>query len=478
MDSTDKVAFSVQMAEEQYGEGQRAAIATYDIKRGTQFQVELALVWVSATAIQDDAPNEQRLHEEDFFRGNGMFPDVPEFLATKSGSFAIYITWLLIRDHSEKALVFIDEESGLHGHHDSRLTSPKEVFVLLQGAYFQEMKKEKQDQWTVENVSRLYCVVQANYKMGQIPMHAQCYGAGFFPGMAFYNHSCTPNAIMRLVPGRVYVTALTDIKRGTEITLSYKELPIDLISPHMRRLVLKDALCFQCLCGACKEHFEPVNELPTPVDLWGEQTQLKFKEDAKLRTLVVAMMSNPRDVMGAAAAYHLMTNYAHYLKPPRVCKECLLLPTCTHVEADLGFIPELAYMLSEMFCTMYMANEKVTAEMRDWWINVFFDTIDRSCVSLYDSIELVLCAKTLHAFMSGISRKEDEAGLALRKEDTHSFLSNLVALRQFHREIFGHTAFLIILINTHPMLGKAIVSAAPLIHPAEGECFKTEETED
>lgn len=37
----------------------------------------------------------------------------------------------------------------------------------------------------------------------------------------FINHSCTPNCIYRIISGHIYIYALTDIRRGEELTYDY-----------------------------------------------------------------------------------------------------------------------------------------------------------------------------------------------------------------------------------------------------------------
>lgn len=54
--------------------------------------------------------------------------------------------------------------------------------------------------------------------------------------LRFTNHSCSPNAILRIVQGRVEIYALRDLPAGEEITVDYGE------THHAGRL--------RCRCGA------------------------------------------------------------------------------------------------------------------------------------------------------------------------------------------------------------------------------------
>ena len=85
----------------------------------------------------------------------------------------------------------------------------------------------------------------------------QAVGVGLYPTMAFFNHSCEPNAAATFTNATLHVRALRPIAEGDEVTISY----IDEVAPRKhRRGELESTYHFPCGCGRCSG--KPLPELP------------------------------------------------------------------------------------------------------------------------------------------------------------------------------------------------------------------------
>ncbi|GLV23298.1 SET and MYND domain containing class 3 [Carabus blaptoides fortunei] len=66
------------------------------------------------------------------------------------------------------------------------------------------------------------------------------------------NHACLPNTVKSFHGKTKVVRAISDIKKGTEITACYVDDP-DMYLPEMRRKELQDEYYFTCSCSACAD---------------------------------------------------------------------------------------------------------------------------------------------------------------------------------------------------------------------------------
>jgi hypothetical protein len=90
-----------------------------------------------------------------------------------------------------------------------------------------------------------------------------------FPSVARINHACRPNAHARFHPGRLSmeIKALTPIKAGEEITISYGKLDL----PHVARQQLyQDGWNFTCTCALC--------EAPTAHIVSSDARRVRFQQ--------------------------------------------------------------------------------------------------------------------------------------------------------------------------------------------------------
>jgi len=86
-----------------------------------------------------------------------------------------------------------------------------------------------------------------------------CNGRWIFPTFSFLSHSCISNSRFFIHPGdMVVVRTQTDVKAGTEITISYTD---PFVGNVIRREMIRDLWYFSCSCERCSD----VTELGTNV---------------------------------------------------------------------------------------------------------------------------------------------------------------------------------------------------------------------
>ena len=170
------------------------------------------------------------------------------------GGFHVALTALVILRQPFMAEVYLGEVPdfpGLFGHHDSgNYCSGEEAYEVAQTFFFQpalaEGKKletetaeeseeapserrariviseEELAKWPLDRFVRLYSVMQTNALKGYRPLDTELFGVGMFSATCFFNHSCNPNAVMHLQPGKVCIQLVRPVEAGDEITVSYK----------------------------------------------------------------------------------------------------------------------------------------------------------------------------------------------------------------------------------------------------------------
>merc|ERR1719334_898910 len=85
-------------------------------------------------------------------------------------------------------------------------------------------------------------------------------GAGVYPTLALFNHSCDPSIVRYYVEDWVVVQAIKNIFKGEEICENYG--PIFFHSPREdRQMRLEKQYWFKCACVACKENWPLMHEM-------------------------------------------------------------------------------------------------------------------------------------------------------------------------------------------------------------------------
>jgi len=99
-----------------------------------------------------------------------------------------------------------------------------------------------------------------------------------------FNHACRPNAISMNAKCRgivefTEVVAISDIKAGEEITVSYTDNILEMQKKNIRQEILLNAKCFVCSCNLCKEE-EDDNDDDTIEELFEEIENLEKQRRA------------------------------------------------------------------------------------------------------------------------------------------------------------------------------------------------------
>jgi hypothetical protein len=257
MDTREQDFFEFGDMSSTYGPFQRGCIAKSAAPPGTVVLLEDAMIWVCAPLPEDLADDDGNFPEavKLFFLSSPSHPNwfmLPKDLLDVLGGFHIALTALAILRQPFMANVFLGDVPdfpGLFGHHDfGNCCTAAEAYEIAHKYFFQpaiEAGKKQPDaeseleapserraritateeelaEWTVERFGRLYAVMQTNALKGYRPMDTELYGVGIFSAACFYNHSCNPNAVMHVQPGKVCIQLVRPVEAGDEITVAYK----------------------------------------------------------------------------------------------------------------------------------------------------------------------------------------------------------------------------------------------------------------
>lgn len=496
--SDPRVPYDIVMMEDVYGEGQRGVIANRPIAAHDAIQIETSLAYVSYPFAADNVA----AHVKDFFGHvstvNGerkTLAVMPEELKSVPGGVYVALTGEMIARHEKLAVMIVDPLTGFHGRINPdphKSCTAEEAHALIEKHYLGggEEEAEKTAFWTLQMTARLFAVVQSNSKEGFVPMSINLYGIGMFPGSAYFNHSCSPNAVLTMLPGKVFVQAILDIEPGAEITIAYQEIPIDMLSEDLTRtLQLNAGLRGECKCKTCKDTDEeelkavlgleggdgsdPANKTITPEQkekpqqlerviragfeyMWCEETFARISKDGRLRALVLSMIKAPAHEEGAAAACSLRQLYAHYLAPDMTEDYC----------------PDLAYVLGDLYCRNTIHVKRQWAEDYHWWPRVFAMASQKSDIKLPHAMYLASVARAYGAILAAGTRETAKEA----EDDIHQFMIQWVGARLLQKDIHGHTANLVLACRTYEVLADMCTSVAHKIEVIENQCVVDMET--
>jgi len=317
--------------------------------------------------------------------------------------------------------------------------------------------------WDLKEFGRLYAIIQVNALVGMMPMKNGVYGAGIFPGSVFFNHSCNPNAILVMRPGKIVIQALTNIECGDEVTVAYSEIPIDLLKTNLVRAMHYDACGLTeehgCKCAACTMLTLAEDEIirknggdPEKDDrfieldlqqMWVPETMDRLNMDHKFNAYVLTMFRNSASNVGAVASFSLREQYGHFLDP-----------TLAGPKQE-GYCADLAFVLGDIYCTHILSIPGQGAENYLWWTQAYLRAIETSQINLPNTLTDALLSRCFAAMMTCQSR--DAKDVPNQMKDTNLFLANWVALRVQHAQMFGHTAYLVMACKVSPLLGAMVV---------------------
>ncbi len=503
-----KAVFLIEEASGEYGMHHRKSVCAIDIQPCTRFHVERAMVYVAA-GVEPETQEEKDKEGSDvkFFTGQGLYNRCPApFLGIK-GCMHVYMTCLLIKDYPKKARMFLGHVEGVSGlfgrvnENSSHFCTPMQAWPISNDQILRHIEPpEERAYWTLDKFARLYGVVQVNAVLGRMPLRDGCYGLGFFPGVCFINHSCVPNAVRIMVPGRIYIQSLRSIREGDEITVAYHEFPTDLLGKRMALFLQHQWLGFECRCAMCtavamEEGAAPqqgVSDIPAEgegdanvididmtkdpfTELWCDEVKAKLSVDMRLRSMVTQMVHKASQVgeggeMAAAAAFILREHYAHLFTPPAPGKP------------PLDYCGELAYVLGEVFCNIVMHHPSASLEDVAWWPMIWLGSMQSSVIDLPLTTSRGLLARAYSGILLGISREDED-----NDEDRHAkaqtadfelFLCNWIALRALHNAVFGHVAFLTVEMLSHDVIHHAVTTSKSVINKMEVHLLLQDATEE
>ncbi|XP_055548537.1 SET and MYND domain-containing protein 4-like [Wyeomyia smithii] len=87
-----------------------------------------------------------------------------------------------------------------------------------------------------------------------------CIGAGLYPTLVLFNHSCDPGITRYFVGNAVYVRTVKNIPAGSVLAENYGQLFVR-SNRHERRNSLKSTYKFICGCQACEENWPMLDEM-------------------------------------------------------------------------------------------------------------------------------------------------------------------------------------------------------------------------
>merc|ERR1712010_175874 len=109
-------------------------------------------------------------------------------------------------------------------------------------------KNKKRQYGSPEKILKIFCIIEAN--------GFSCFKSTYLAiQSAKFNHSCLPNAErtqFRKADGSFEIVAVTNIKKGEEITISYS-WSVSMKSRGSRQKIIQNRFYFDCKCNFCQE---------------------------------------------------------------------------------------------------------------------------------------------------------------------------------------------------------------------------------
>ena len=284
---------------------------------------------------------------------------------------------------------------------------------------------------------------------------------------------------MMVQPNKVVMQALTTIQAGEEITVAYQELPLEMLSPNLVRVLhmRSGAIANQlgCRCEICRLHLQDEAEgladqgkdseagrdvVVNMSSMWLEATAQRIKLDERLRTYVMAMINDSNGEEGMLASGGMRMYYEHYLAPPPLSETTRPPPNGDDGGDDeeapvSSFCPDLAFVLADIYCRciIHFPGQELTNYL--FWTALYNDLLRRTAINMPKTLTDALGARCYAALLICAS---------LDKEDTQNqrmafdiFMQAWLMLRVAHATMFKHTAYLIMLCKAYPNIGQVVL---------------------
>lgn len=474
-----------------YGENQRGLLAKRDLCVGDVILNEDAMVYTSDIVYETYGEEEEEegkdaKAQDPYFMTRSIIINndgggsrrqvpvdvIPEDMARMPGGWYIALACLLIQQREDVADLTIgdsdDPSLALFGRHNPNKSLPTNMaYKNALTHYAQVWGADKLARWTEERFTKLYCVMQTNALLHYLPMTHCVYAAGFFPGSAFVNHSCMPNAIQFVFPGgKMTMQATKPIKAGEEITVAYKEIAADVLGRDMVDY-LHTELGFACQCDLCQDVAvaDADNNAVRVVDfdvrsIWTAETNAAICADAEFASYVVNIIKNPDDRVAAASFFKLRTDYKRYFMAK--------LDTTPPLQPNPVYKHDLTIVLGELYCNITIHIPGQAAEDYRFWPAIYLNAIVGSAVPMLHAINVGYFARAYGLIRSMTRRLEEgeedpciacvggkmfqmpSAHDAIEVEDMPNFVDAWVHIKMHNANLFGHVEQLALFRRAYP----------------------------
>jgi len=127
-------------------------------------------------------------------------------------------------------------------HPELKVTEKQKLAGLL------GQKNKRKHYGSPDKILKIFCIIEAN--------GFSCFKSTYLAiQSAKFNHSCLPNAErtqFRKADGSFEIVAVTNIKKGEEITISYS-WSVSMKSRKSRQEIIQNRFYFDCICKFCQE---------------------------------------------------------------------------------------------------------------------------------------------------------------------------------------------------------------------------------
>ena len=312
---------------------------------------------------------------------------------------------------------------------------------------------------------------------GVVPFSDDSYGVGLFTSSAFLNHACQPNAILAVQPNQVHLYALTKIEAGDEITVSYQELPLEMMAPdlvrtlHMRSGAIVNA--WGCCCEICRIHWDDESQALREAgqdpeagrevtlnleSMFMAETSQRLKLDRRLLTYVMAMLNASGDEDGMHASNGLRMYYDQFLRPPTEEEDKRPVAEASdessQSSASSSFCPDLAYVMANIYCRSTIHYPDQEADNYLFWTALYHDLLRRTAINMPKTMCDALGARCYAALL--ISAKLGREDLEGQRVTLDIFLTAWILLRAMHMGLYDTVAFLTVICQAYPNIGDMV----------------------
>lgn len=275
----------------------------------------------------------------------------------------------------------------------------------------------------------------------------------------------------------MHLYAMAKIEAGEEITVSYQELPLEMMTPdlvrvlHMRSGAIVNAR--GCRCEICRIHLEDEAEALREAGLDPEagrevtlnlesmfmtDTAQRLKLDERLLTYVMVMFNASYSEDGMHASNGLRMYYDQFLRPPTEEEDKrAMIPVSEEEEASRrvsSFCPDLAYLMASIYCRSTIHYPDQDTENYLFWTALYHDLLRRTAINMPKTMCDALGARCYAALLiaAKLGRKDVEG----QRVVLDVFLTAWILLRAVHMGTYDTVAFLTLICQAYPNIAHMV----------------------